>query len=80
MKQSAVKPVFKFFLDNINNPVSRGGEIWKACLPVTGNRAVKQIRLGKNPCITCGDYFEAAAGFLKLRSFAALLNAIQRIL
>ncbi len=78
MKQSAVKPVFKFFLDNINNPLSQGSEIWKACLPVTGNSAVKQIRPENNPGITYGDYFEAAAGFLKLRSFAALSNAIQR--
>ena len=74
------EPVFKFFIDNINHPVSPQNEIWEICLPVNGNNPVKQIKTGNNQDITYGDYFKAVGRFLEHDSFAALLGAIQHCL
>jgi len=72
------EPTFKFFIDNINNPVNPQNEIWKTCLPVNRNRPVKQIKTGNNRDITYGDYFKAVGRFLEHDSFADLSSIISR--
>ena len=72
------EPVFKFFIDNINNPVSPRNKIWGICLPVNRNSPVKQIETENNQDITYGDYFKAVGRFLEHDSFAALSSIISR--
>ncbi|MCD6185914.1 MAG: hypothetical protein J7K84_09045 [Deltaproteobacteria bacterium] len=70
------KPILKFFINNINNPVTRESRIWKKCLPVSRNMSVKQIKTKSNQDITYGDYFQAIGRFFKDDSFADFLSVI----
>ena len=73
-----VEPIFKFFIDHINNPVNPQDKIWKTCLPVNRNRPVKQIKTENNRDITYGDYFKAVGRFLEHDYFAAPSSIISR--
>jgi len=70
------KPILKFFINDINNPVTRENRIWKKCLPVSRNMSVKQIKTKNNQDITYGDYFLAIGRFFKDDSFADFLSVI----
>ena len=70
------KPTFKFFINDINNPVTRESRIWKTYLPVSRNRPAKQIKTENNQDVTYGDYFQAIGRFFKDDSFADLLSVI----
>ncbi|MBL0716444.1 MAG: hypothetical protein JJV89_00195 [Desulfosarcina sp.] len=71
-----IEPIFKFFINDISNPVTWESRIWKKSLPVSRNRFVKQSKTENNQDITYGDYFQAIGRFFKDDSFADLLSVM----